>query len=87
VSVTDGLEAVRGGGKDHNIAYRVQSTQDLGDPTPLYSSAVRSAFDDVIRAASTKTRPRVSVADGFDSLRLAIAARDSARDGVPVLIG
>lgn len=87
VSVTEGIEPVRGGGKDHDVAYRVQSTQDLGDPTPLYAAAVRAAFDDLIQAATNKTSPRVTATDAFDSLRVALAARESARGGGLVAIG
>lgn len=75
---------VRGGGKAHAVTHRVRSTEDLGAPTPLYAAAVRNVFEDVVRAASTKTAPRVSVDDGLDSLRVALAARQSAIDGVVV---
>ena len=84
LTVVEKIDAVRGGGKAHAVAYRVQSTVDLGDPTPLYASAVRAAFEDVIRAATTGGAPRVSVVDGLTSLRLALAARQSAVEGLVI---
>jgi predicted dehydrogenase len=84
LSVVENIDAVRGGGNVHEVAFRVQSTEDLGNPTPLYTAAVRVAFEDVIRGASTASVPRVSVADGLQSLRVALAARDAAKSGAVV---
>ena len=81
LKVTEQIDGVRGGGKDHDVAFRVQHTENYGDPTPLYAAAVLAAFEDVIRAATTGTSPRVSIADGFDSLRVALAAREAAVAG------
>ena len=83
LDVVEQIEPVRGGGKNHDVAFRVQSTERLGDPTPLYSAAVRAAFEDVIRAAGNGGRPRVTVDDGVSSLKVALAAVESARTGRP----
>jgi len=86
--ISDNVGPLRGGGRIHDVRFRVQATEDLGDPTQLYKSAVRAAFEDVIKAAGSAGtyQPRVTIADGITSLRVALAAREASLVGHAVSI-
>ena len=81
-----GLPAsVRGNGQDYAVSARVRARRDLGGPTPVYVKAVQDAMADLARALRDPAHaPRVTAEDGAAALRVAVAARDSARAGAPV---
>ena len=73
---------IRGNGQTLFVSRRVTAHQSLGDPTAVYRTAVQAALSDlalVIRDPAH--RLRVTAADGAESLRVALAARDSAQAG------
>ena len=59
-----------------------QPLNSLGDPTPVYRAAVQAALSDLAAAIRDPAhRLRVTAIDGAESLRVALAARDSAQAG------
>ncbi len=73
---------IRGNGKTLHVTHRVQAVKHLGDPTPVYRAAVQAAMADLAAAIRDPShRPLVTAEDGADSLRVALAARESAQTG------
>ncbi|MDQ2799653.1 MAG: Gfo/Idh/MocA family oxidoreductase [Armatimonadota bacterium] len=71
---------VRGNGKTYTVTARIRAHQTLGGPTPVYRKAVQDAMADFAKAVrDPRHRPLVSAENGAASLRVAVAARDSAR--------
>ncbi len=71
---------IRGSGQPYFVTRRVTARKALGDPTPVYRAAVQAALADVAAAIRDPAhRLRVTAADGAESLRVALAARDSAQ--------
>ncbi len=82
ISETNLPSAVRGNGKDYAVSSRVHARQTLGDPTPVYRRAVQEAMQDFAQSIRNPSHaPRVSAAEGAESLRVAAAARESAQAG------
>lgn len=78
---------VRGNGREYAVTSRVRAYQTLGDPTPVYRRAVQDAMQDfALSIRNSSHTPRVLAADGAESLRVAVAARASARTGQAVQI-
>lgn len=84
----DGVpQTVCGNGKFLEITRRVAASQSLGGPTPVYLKAVQDAMADF--AASVRDpshRPLVTAEDGAESVRVAAAARESAKAGKSVTL-
>jgi predicted dehydrogenase len=81
VATADFPAMIRGNGQNLAVTRRIRAYQSLGDPTPVYLKAVQAAMADF--AASVRDpshQMRVTAFDGAASLRVAIAARDSARE-------
>ena len=75
---------VRGHGRDYPVRVRVRATEQIGTPTAVYRRAVCDALADLAAAVRDPShRPRVTAADGASSLRVAVAARRSAKTGQP----
>jgi len=78
---------VRGNGKMYPVTSRIRAHQDLGGPTPVYLKAVQDAMADLAAAVrDPKHIPCVTAMDGAVSLRVAVAARESARIGRVVTV-
>jgi len=79
VAGDDTPPTVRGNGKTYAVTARVRARQDLGGPTPVYRRAVQDAMADFARAVRDPLHtPLVTAHDGAASLRVALAARESA---------
>lgn len=79
VAGDDTPPTVRGSGRTYAVAARVRAHQHLGGPTPVYLRAVQDAMADFARAVRDPSHtPRVTAHDGALSLRVALAARESA---------
>ena len=79
VAGDDTPPAVRGSGQTLAVTARVRAHQSLGGPTPVYLRAVQDAMADFARAVRDPShRPLVTAEDGAASLRVALAARESA---------
>lgn len=79
---------VRGNGREYRVTHRVHARERLGAPTPVYRQAVQGMLADLCAAVRDPAhRPRVSAADGATSLRVALAARQSAETGQAVEMG
>ncbi len=79
VAGDDTPPAVRGNGKSYAVTARVRAHQSLGGPTPVYRRAVQDAMADFARAVRDPSHaPLVTADDGAASLRVALAARESA---------
>ena len=73
---------IRGHGRTYFVSRRVHANAHLGDPTPVYRAAVQAAMADLAQAVRDPShRLRVTAEDGATSLRVALAARESARAG------
>lgn len=78
---------VRGSGNSYAVTRRVRAHQALGGPTPVYLKAVQDAMADFAAAVRDPShRPLVTAEDGAASVRVAAAARESAKSGVRVSI-
>jgi predicted dehydrogenase len=78
---------VRGNGQHYAVSSRVRASQSLGGPTPVYRKAVQDAMQDFALAIRDPFHvPHVTAVDGAASLRVATAARESARIGQSVEI-
>ncbi len=76
---------VRGNGENFFVAHRVHTHQSLGGPTPVYLKAVQHAMADFAAAVRDPShRLLVTGEDGAASVRLAAAARESAKIGAVV---
>jgi len=76
---------VRGSGKNFLVTRRVHAHQSLGGPTPVYLKAVQDAMADFAAAVRDPAhRMLVTGEDGAASVRLAAAARESAKIGAVV---
>lgn len=76
---------VRGNGKNFFVSRRVQAHRSLGGPTPVYLKAVQDAMADFAAAVRDPAhRLLVTGEDGAASVRLAAAARESAKIGAVV---
>lgn len=72
--------AIRGSGQSYFVTHRVTARKFLGDPTPVYRAAVQEALADLAAAIRNPAHHlRVTAEDGAESLRVALAARDSAQ--------
>lgn len=81
VAEDDTPPTVRGSGKAYTVTARVRAHQTLGGPTQVYQKAVQDAMADFARAIRDPShQPLVSADDGAASLRVAVAARESARN-------
>ena len=70
---------IRGNGQEFFVSRRVTAHYSLGDPTPVYRTAVQAALADFAAAVrDPKHTRRVTAEDGAESVRVAVAARDSA---------
>jgi predicted dehydrogenase len=79
--------SVRGNGQHYAVSSRVRASQSLGGPTTVYRKAVQDAMQDFAMAIRDPTHvPHVMAVDGAESLRVATAARESARIGQTVKI-
>ncbi len=78
---------VRGNGRDLEVTRRVHAHQSLGGPTPVYLKAVQDAMADFAAAVRDPAhRRRVTAEDGAASVRVAAAARESAKIGESVVV-
>jgi len=72
-------QTIRGSGQDYFVTRRVSARTNLGDPTAVYRAAVQAALSDLTAAIrDPEHHPLVTAQDGAESLRVALAARDSA---------
>ena len=79
--------SVRGNGHNYAVTSRVRASQSLGGPTLVYRKAVQDAMQDFARSLRNPLYvPLVTAEDGAKSLRVATAARESARSGQCVKI-
>jgi len=79
VAGDDTPASVRGNGKGYAVTARVRARQNLGGPTPVYRRAVQDAMADFAAAVRDHAHtPLVTALDGAASLRVALAARESA---------
>lgn len=70
---------IRGNGHEFFVSRRISAHLSLGDPTPAYRTAVQAALADMSAAIRNPSHiRRVTAEDGAESLRVAVAARDSA---------
>ena len=68
---------IRGNGRGLFVTHRVTAHHSLGDPTPVYRTAVQAAFADFAAAVRDPNHQRlVTAEDGAESVRVAIAAKD-----------
>ena len=68
---------IRGNGRELFVSHRVTAHRALGDPTPVYRTAVQAAFADFAAAVRDPHHRRlVTAEDGAESVRVAIAAKD-----------
>jgi predicted dehydrogenase len=75
---------VRGSGRMFHVQHRVHAREQLAAPTPVYKTAVGDALTDLVQAIRDPQHVRrVTAEDGATSLRVAVAARDSADSGMP----
>ena len=73
---------VRGHGRTYFVTHRARAHKSLGGPTPVYRKAVQDALADLAGAIRDPAhRLLVSAEDGAASLRVALAARESAEAG------
>ena len=76
---------VRGNGKLYAVTARVRACVSLGGPTPVYLKAVQDAMADFALAVRDPLHtPLVTALDGAASLRVALGARHSIPDPIPV---
>ena len=76
---------VRGNGREVFVTHRVHAQQSLGGPTPVYLKAVQEAMADFAAAVRDPLHKMlVTGEDGAASVRVAAAARESARTGQAV---
>ena len=76
---------IRGHGRTYFVTHRARAHAHLGDPTPVYRRAVQDALADLVEAIRDPMhRLLVSAEEGAASLRVALAARESAEAGRPV---
>jgi predicted dehydrogenase len=81
--VQDHPHQVRGHGRDYLVRYHVTAVERIGGPTEVYRSAVCNALQDLALAIrDPQHRLTVSAKDGATSLRVALAAKQSAQTGV-----
>ena len=68
---------IRGNGRELLVTHRVTAHHSLGDPTPVYRTAVQAALADFAAAVRDPNHQRlVTAEDGAESVRVAIAAKD-----------
>ena len=78
---------VRGNGKNFFVSRRIHARQSLSGPTPVYLKAVQDAMADFAAAVRDPAHQLlVTGEDGAASVRLAAAARESAKIGAVVAL-
>ena len=80
-------QTMRGNGKLLEVTRRVEAHQSLDGPTPVYLKAVQDAMADFAAAVRDPShRSLVTAEDGAESVRVAVAARESAATGQSVTV-
>ncbi len=78
---------IRGHGRTYFVTHRARAYARLGDPTPVYRKAVQDALADLAATIRDPAhRLLVTAEDGAASLRVALAARESAEVGQAVTV-
>ena len=77
---------IHGNGIDYPVTCHVRTTVDLGDPEEMYRSEISALFEDFLDTIENPTehRPRVTLLDGAEAVRVAVASAESARSGCSV---